>query len=288
MPFLDLRAQYRGLAPEIEEAVLAVLRSGEYILGRRVAEFEQDFAAFCGSEHAIGVNSGTSALHLALLAAGVGPGDEVVTTPFTFFATVEAILYTGAWPVFADLDPQTGNLDPAAVERVLTARTRALLPVHLYGRPANMTALADLARRHGLALIEDACQAHGAAWDGQPVGSFGLAAAFSFYPTKNLSACGEGGAVVTNHAEIAERIRELRNHGQRERYRHETVGFNYRMEAFQAAILRIKLRWLPQWNEARYQLASLYRHRLTGTRVELPVDDPRARVVYHVFAILLE
>jgi dTDP-4-amino-4,6-dideoxygalactose transaminase len=288
VPFLDLQAQYRSLREEILQALDRLGQRAEFTLGPEVEAFEQEFARFCGLRYAVAVNSGTSALHLALLAAGVGPGDEVITTPFTFFATVEAILYTGARPVFADIDPRTGNLDPGAVKRVLTERTRALLPVHLYGRPADMTALTELADRHGLALIEDACQAHGAAWDGKPVGSFGLAAAFSFYPTKNLGACGEGGAVVTDRAEIAERVRELRNHGQRERYRHERIGFNYRMEAFQAAILRIKLRWLRQWNEARYQLAALYRGRLAAARVELPVDDPRARVVYHVFAVGVE
>lgn len=288
VPMFDLAAQYLALRDEILPAIDRLGRRAEFTLGAEVEAFEQEFARFCGVQYAVAVNSGTSALHLALLASGVGPGDEVVTTPFTFVATVEAISYTGARPVFADIEPRTGNLDPQAVARTIGPRTRALLPVHLYGRPVPMTPLTELAAAHALALVEDACQAHGASWEGRPVGSFGLAAAFSFYPTKNLSACGEGGAVVTNDTAVAETVRQLRNHGQQDRYRYGRFGFNYRMEAIQAAVLRIKLRWLAQWNEARRQLAALYRRLLADARLELPPEEPRAQSVYHAFPIWVE
>lgn len=286
IPFLDLRAQYRGLAPEIEEAVLAVLRSGEYILGRRVAEFEQDFAAFCGSEHAIGVNSGTSALHLALLAAGVGPGDEVVTVSATFVATTAAILYAGARPVYVDIDPTTWTMDAAAIESAITPRTKAILPVHLHGRLADMDAILRIASKHGLTVIEDAAQAHGAERGGKRAGAFGESGCFSFYPGKNLGACGEGGAVVTSSSERDAVIRRLRDWGQAARYEHVVQGFNYRMDGIQGAVLGVKLRHLESWIKGRRRVAGLYRELLAGNGIGLPAPAGLDHV-WHVFAIRL-
>jgi dTDP-4-amino-4,6-dideoxygalactose transaminase len=261
-----------------------VCRSAQFILGEEVEEFEREFADYCGAAHCVALNSGTSALHLALLAAGVGPGDEVITSPNTFVATAEAISYTGATPVFADVLPETGNVDPAAVERALTERTRAIVPVHLYGRPAALEPLLEFASRHGLALVEDACQAHGARYRGRRVGTFGLASAFSFYPGKNLGAYGEGGALTTDDADVAALARTLRDHGQTERYWHGLVGFNYRMDGFQGAVLRVKLRRLDGWNVRRLELAALYRELLAGANVELPADDPDDEPVHHVLA----
>ncbi len=288
VPFLDLSAQYGGLREEILVAIDRLGSQAHFTLGAEVEAFEREFAAFSGLPFAIAVNSGTSALHLALLAAGVGPGDEVVTTANTFIATIEAIHYTGARAVFADIDPRTTNLDPRLAERAITPRTRALLPVHLYGRSAEMDAFADVASRHGLALVEDACQAHGASYHNRPVGSFSLAAAFSFYPTKNLGACGEGGALLTADPAVAERARSLRNHGQSGRYAYERLGYNYRMEAFQAGVLRVKLRWLAEWNAYRRRIADLYRAKLAGARLEMPADDPETRPVYHAFAVYVD
>lgn len=288
VPFLNLPYQYSALREEILSAIDRLSQQGFFTLGAEVEAFEREFAKFSGLPYAVAVNSGTSALHLALLAARVGPGDEVITTSNTFGATVEAILYTGARPVFADIDPHTANLDPAKAAAAVTGRTRAILPVHLYGRPAAMDEFARLARERNITLVEDACQAHGARHHGKPVGDFSLASAFSFYPTKNLGAYGEGGAVVTADAEVAELIRSLRNHGQRGRYVYDRLGYNYRMEAFQAAILRIKLRWIEQWTEHRRQIGELYRERLANARLEMPADDPESRPVYHAFAIYVD
>jgi dTDP-4-amino-4,6-dideoxygalactose transaminase len=231
IPLVDLQRQYRSLQPEIDAAVSRVLASGRYVLGDEVEAFEREFASYCGTTHAVAVNSGTSALHLALLAAGVGPGDEVITTPFTFVATVAAILYTGARPVFVDIEPQTFHIDVDQIERVITVRTKALLPVHLYGQPAEMDSILEIARRRGLKVIEDAAQAHGAEYAGRRVGGLGGSGCFSFYPGKNLGACGEAGAVTTNNAELARTVRMLRDWGCERRYHHESAGFNYRMEA---------------------------------------------------------
>lgn len=288
VPFLDLPAQYATLREEILVAIDRLGSQAHFTLGVEVEAFEREFADFSGLPFAVALNSGTSALHLALLAAGVGPGDEVVTTANTFIATIEAIHYTGAQPVFADIDPRTANLDPGLAERAISPRTRAVLPVHLYGRPAAMDEFARLASRHGLALIEDACQAHGASYQGRPVGSFGQAAAFSFYPTKNLGACGEGGALLTGDPGVVERARSLRNHGQSGRYAHDWLGYNYRMEAFQAGILRVKLRWLTEWNAHRRRIAALYRAQLADARVELLADDPETGPVYHAFAVYVD
>jgi dTDP-4-amino-4,6-dideoxygalactose transaminase len=286
IPFLDLKAQYADIKDELDAAVLKVLASTQYILGEEVAAFEREFASYCGTRHAIAVNTGTSALHLALLAAGIGPEDEVITVPFTFVATVSAICYTGARPVFVDVDPVTLTMDPAKLEAAITPRTKAIMPVHLYGQMADMAAIMEIADSHGIPVIEDACQAHGAEYRGQRAGSIGLSGCFSFYPGKNLGACGEGGIVVTNDDEQMKTIRMLRDWGQEQRYHHTLKGFNYRMDGIQGAILRVKLRHLDGWTEARRQRARHYSALLTGpSRIRTPVEVPGRRHVYHVYAI---
>jgi len=288
VPQLDLKRQDEALREEILDALRRLSGQGSFILGEAVEQFEGDFAAYVEAKHCVAVNSGTSALHLALLAAGIGPGDEVITTANTFIATAEAISYTGATPVFVDIDPATANIDPAAVDRAIGPRTRAIIPVHLYGRPADLDPLLELAKQHGLALIEDACQTHGARYRGRRVGALGLAGAFSFYPTKNLSAWGEAGALVTNDDGVAALARSLRSHGESQRYFHDRVGFNYRMEGFQGAVLRTKLAHLPQWTARRREIAGLYRQRFEPAGIEMPVDDPRDESVYHQFAVYLD
>ena len=285
IPFLNLRAQYATIQSDLETAALNVLRSGRYVMGEEVAALEEEFAAYCGTSHAIAVNTGTSALHLALLAAGVGPGDEVITTPFTFVATAAAIRYVGARPVFVDIDPATFTIDPNGIERAISARTRVLLPVHLYGQMADMEAITQIAARHGLAVIEDACQAHGALYFGARAGSLGLSGCFSFYPGKNLGACGEGGIVVTNNDEQARQIRMLRDWGQDRRYHHVMAGYNYRMDAIQGAILRVKLRQLESWTEARRMRARLYEQLLGDAPIDIPREAHGRRHVYHIFAV---
>jgi dTDP-4-amino-4,6-dideoxygalactose transaminase len=288
VPFFDLKAQYREIEEEIRDALQRVCRNASFILGEEVAAFEREFAEYCGVKHCVALNSGTSALHLALLAEDVGPGHEVITTPNTFIATAESILYTGARPVFVDIDPATANIDPKRIEEAITPRTRAVVPVHLYGRPADLDPILEIARRHNLAVVEDACQAHGARYRGKRVGGFGRAAVFSFYPSKNLAAYGEGGALTTNHDDVARLARTLRNHGEVSRYEHSHVGYNYRMEGFQGAVLRVKLRRLEAWTKIRQEFARLYRARLAGVRLELPEDDPQSEATYHLFAIYIE
>ena len=283
--FLDLKAQYRAIKQEIDQAVSNVLESSQYVLGPEVAAFEEEFAAFSGARFGVAVNSGTSALHLALLAAGVGPGDEVITVPFTFVATVAAIRYTGARPVFVDIDPQSFTMDPEPIAKAVTPRTKAVLPVHLYGQSADMDPIVEVARRHGLAVIEDAAQAHAAEYKGRRVGSLGDLACFSFYPGKNLGAYGEGGIVVTNDAEHTRKLRMLRDWGQEQRYHHVLQGFNYRMEGLQGAILRVKLRHLEAWTEARRARAAAYDRLLAGSGVVPPAEMPYARHVYHIYAV---
>lgn len=286
IPLLDLRAQYGSIGRELDAAVLSVLASGEYVQGSEVAAFEREFAAWCRVPHAVAVNTGTSALHLALLAAGVGPGDEVVTVPFTFVATVAAICYAGARPVFVDIEPRTFTMDPAALSAAITPRTRAIVPVHLYGQMAEMDAIMEIAGRHGVAVIEDACQAHGAEHRGRRAGSIGLSGCFSFYPGKNLGACGEGGMVVTGDAGQAEAMRSLRDWGQSRRYHHDVKGFNYRMDAIQGAILRVKLGHLDAWTEARRAHAADYSCRLAGCpNVQPPAEAAGRRHVYHIYAV---
>ncbi|WP_127753372.1 DegT/DnrJ/EryC1/StrS family aminotransferase [Devosia sp. 1566] len=285
IPFLNLRAQYAAIQPQIEAAALGVLRSTHYVLGAEVEAFEEEFAAYCGTRHAIAVNTGTSALQLALLAAGIKAGDEVITTPFTFVATAAAIRYIGARPVFVDIDPRTFCIDPNLIERAITPRTRAIMPVHLYGQMADMDAIGMVAAKHGLAVIEDACQAHGATTEGQRAGSFGLSGCFSFYPGKNLGACGEGGIVVTSNDQQARLIRMLRDWGQDRRYHHVLEGYNFRMDSIQGAVLRVKLRELENWTEARRACAGEYKQLLAGGPVELPYEAPGRRHVWHIFAI---
>ena len=286
IPFLDLKAQYASIKPELDTAVLKVLASGQYVLGDEVEAFENEFAAFCGAQYGVAVNTGTSALHLALLAAGVGPGDEVVTVPFTFVATAAAIGMAGARPVFVDIDPVSFTMDPAQLDKAITSRTKAIIPVHLYGQMADMDAIMAIALRHRIPVIEDACQAHGASYRGEGAGSIGLSGCFSFYPGKNLGACGEGGIVVTSDPAQARKMRMLRDWGQEQRYHHLVKGFNYRMDALQGAILRVKLRHLDDWTEARRQIAQRYGTQLRGSNVASPPAElPGRRHVYHIYAV---
>jgi dTDP-4-amino-4,6-dideoxygalactose transaminase len=285
VPYLDLTAQHAALRPAIDAAVKRVLDSGQYILGPEVDAFEREFAEYCGGAHAVAVNSGTSALHLALLAAGVGPGHEVITTPFTFVATASAICNAGARPVFVDIDPASFTIDPARIAAAITPRTRAIIPVHLYGQPADMDPILDIARRHGLTVIEDAAQAHGAEYKGQRAGSLGDFGCFSFYPGKNLGACGEGGLVIARDSAAARTVRMLRDWGQERKYEHLLAGFNYRMDALQGAILRVKLPQLDLWTDARRACAARYRDLLAGSGVDAPREQSYARHVYHVYAI---
>jgi dTDP-4-amino-4,6-dideoxygalactose transaminase len=258
IPLIDINAQNRSIREELNDALAHVVDRGEFILGPAVERFEENFASFLGARHCIGLNNGTSALHLALVAADIGPGNEVITTAHTWISTAWAISYVGARPVFVDIDPETFNLNPAMVKGAITPRTKAILPVHLYGRSADLTALCSLAQRHGLVLIEDAAQAHGAWHHGKRIGSFGHAACFSFFPSKNLGCFGEAGAVVTSDAATAARIRTLRDHAQRPRHRHVELGFNMRMEAIQAAVLDVKLKHLDRWNARRREHAARY------------------------------
>ena len=285
IPLLDLAAQYRELKPEIDAAIARVFESSQFILGAETEAFEEEFAAYCGVDHAIGVNSGTSALHLALLGAGIGPGDEVITVPFTFFATVATIGYTGATPVYVDIDPGTFNIDVKQIEVAITERTRAILPVHLYGQPADMDPILDIARRHKLVVIEDVAQAHGAEYHGRRTGGIGHIGCFSFYPTKNLGAAGEGGLVTTNNPEYARTIRSLRNWGEEHRYYPVLKGYNYRLPGLQAAILRVKLSRLEQWTEARRKLAAEYDRLLEDSGVLSPAVIPNVRHVYCLYTI---
>ena len=285
IPFLDLKRQYSSIREEINAAVLSVLESSQFILGRDVAAFEEEFAHWNGCRHAIGVNSGTSAIHLALLACGVGPGDEVLTVPFTFVATTAAIEYVGARPIFVDIDPRTYTMDPELIEAAITRRTRAILPVHLFGHPADMDPILEIADRHGLVVIEDAAQAHGAEYKGRRTGTMGAAGCFSFYPGKNLGACGEGGMVTTSVDSIARKVRMLRDWGADRKYHHTMKGFNYRLEAIQGAVLRVKLRYLSEWTSAREARADFYSHLLTGFGVAAPEAMPWARHAWHVYAI---
>jgi len=285
VPYFDLTAQYELLRAEITAAIDDVCGKAAFILGEQVEQFEHGFAEYCGVKHCVALNSGTSALHLALLAAGIGAGDEVITTSDTFIATAEAIHYTGATPVFVDIHPSTANIDPAQIEKVITPRTRAIIPVHLYGRPVDLDAIAEIAHRRRLTLIEDACQAHGARYHGKRVGGFGQSAAFSFYPGKNLGAYGEGGALTTNDDEIAKLARSLRSHGETSRYQHAYIGYNYRMDGFQGAVLNVKLEHLDEWTAKRQEYAALYRQLLADAPVDLPEDAPDVDCVYHLFVV---
>ncbi len=284
VPFLDLTLQHRVIHNEISAAVARTLDRGDFILGSSLEEFEREFARYCDCEYAVGLSSGTAALHVALVALGVGAGDEVVTVPNSFIATVEAILYTGATPVLVDVDPGTFCLDPDQFERAITPRTKAVMPVHLYGQPCDMQPILDIASRHGIAVVEDACQAHGATVNGRKTGSFGIAAAFSFYPTKNLGTIGDGGALTTNDRELATAVKALRHHGQFEPNVFPRVGFNYRLDTLKAAVLGVKLTRLDDWNARRREIAERYRERLKGTDFVFQERVAGSDPVFHILA----
>ena len=291
IPLIDLQAQYRAIKPQLDRAVRTVMERGQFILGPEVEALEQELAAYCGTAHAVAVASGTDALELSLRACGVGPGDEVLTTAYSFIATAEAIVAVGAKPVFADIDPVSYALDPAELEARISRRTKAIVPVHLYGHPCDMDAIARIARRHRLAVIEDCAQAIGSRLGGRRVGGFGDTAALSFYPSKNLGACGDGGMVVTDHPRLAQRIRLLRVHGSRRRYRHEVLGTNSRLDELQAALLRVKLRHLERWTAARREHAARYGRAFARRglleRVRLPQERPGCEHVYHLYTVRL-
>jgi dTDP-4-amino-4,6-dideoxygalactose transaminase len=288
IPLIDIGAQYRELKVELDLAVARIWETSQFILGQEVAAFEEEFAAYCQAGFGVGVNSGTSALHLALLAAGVGPGDEVITVPFTFYATVAAIDYCGATPVYVDIDPRTFNMDPSQIESRITGRTRAILPVHLFGQAAGMDPILAIARKHKLIVVEDAAQAHGAEYRGRRVGAIGDIGCFSFYPTKNLSAAGEGGMAVTNNPEYAHKMRVLRDWGQETKYRPILKGFNYRLPGMQGAILRVKLGRLEAWTEMRRKLAAEYDRLLSNLEIVTPYASPENRHVYCLYTIRTE
>lgn len=285
IPLVDLRAQYQAIKPEITAAIEGVLEHMQLFLGPQLLAFEDEFARYCGCRHGIGISNGTDALALALRACNIGPGDEVITVANTFIATVEAIAVVGATPVFVDVDPETYTMETQQLEQVLSPRTRAILPVHLYGHPADMQPILDFAREHGLRVIEDASQAHGATYQGREIGSLGDIACFSFYFSKNLGAYGEAGMCVTNDEVLAETVRMLRDHGSRVRYQHQVMGVNARLDEMQAAILRVKLRYLDQWNAARQAHAQTYTEQLQGVVEAVPVVRSWARHVYYVYVV---
>src|SRR6185437_12256226 len=287
IPFLDLKAQYRQMKPEMDAAVMRVIEGTQFVLGPEVAAFEERFASYCNVKHCHAVSSGTSALHLALLAAGVGPGDEVITVSMTFVATTAAILYSGAKPVYVDVDPVTWTMNPALIEAGITPRTKAILPVHLHGLMADMDPIMDIARRRGLVVIEDAAQAHGAEYKGRRAGSIGDLGCFSFYPGKNLGAYGEGGAVVTKRPDFAQKIALLRDWGQETKYNHVVAGYNYRMDGVQGAVLNVKMGYIESWTEGRRSAAAQYDRALTKFPFARPRPPAHSRHVYHVYAIAL-
>lgn len=288
IPMVDLQIQYQQLKAEIDRAIAGVLDTSHYILGPQGQAFEAESAAFLGVKHAIGVSSGTDALHLALRAAGLGPGDEVITSPFTFIATAEAIAYVGATPVFVDIDPQTFNIEPSLVRQALTARTRAVLPVHLFGQPADLAPLSQMCDEHGLLLIEDCAQSFGATYAGRQTGGWGALGCFSFFPSKNLGCYGDGGMIVTNDDRLAEQVRMLRNHGSKVRYHHDIIGYNSRLDELQAAILRVKLGHIERFNRQRRDNAHYYSARLAGAGVTPPCEDGKGVHVYHQYTVLTD
>lgn len=285
VPYLDLRAQLKPLRAELDAAIARTLDNCTFCLGPDVAQFEKDFATFCGAQHALGFNSGTSALHVAMRLFNVGPGDEVVTTPYTFIATSWAISYCGAKPVYVDIDDATFNLDPKLLEKAITPRTKAILPVHLYGQPFDVDAIAAVCKKHNLPLVEDAAQAHGAKYKGKTVGSLGDVACFSFYPAKNLGACGEGGALTTNHADYAARAKALREHGSTVRYHHDEMGYNYRLEGIQGAVLGVKLKHLEKWTRERQRVAARYAELLADTPLQLPAVASGVESAWHLYTV---
>jgi dTDP-4-amino-4,6-dideoxygalactose transaminase len=288
VPFIDLRAQHQALRQELDAAMQAVMDRGDFALGKDVTLFEQEFADFCGTNYAVGVDSGLSALELSLRALGVGPGDEVIVPAHTFVATAAAATFAGATPVLVDIDEKTYDIDVTQIEAAITPNTKAIIPVHLYGQPADMDAIMALAEKNDLVVVEDACQAHGARYKERSTGSLGHAGAFSFYPTKNLGACGDAGMVVTDDAEVVEKVRAMRNCGQREKYLHELPPFNHRLDTLQAAVLRVKLPHLRDWVEARRQHANRYTELLQDSDVVIPYDAPEATHVYHLYVIRIQ
>jgi len=288
IPMVDLKRQYHALKREIDEGMAAALEATQFILGPNVQAFEKEAAAYLGVSHAVGVASGTDALHLACAAAGIGEGDEVITTPFTFIATAEAIRYVGGVPVFVDIDPRTFSIDPDQIERAITPKTRGVIPVHLFGQPVDITRIAAICEKHGLTLIEDCAQSFGASIDGRMTGSFGVAGCFSFFPSKNLGCYGDGGLVTTNDPAVAERLLMLRNHGSRVRYHHDLIGFNSRLDELQAVILRAKLPHIDEYNENRRRVARRYTEALSPLGVETPVEDGIGVHVYHQYTILTD
>ena len=288
VPYFDLKEQYRRLEPEIRAALDRVCRNAAFASGPEVEAFENDFAAYCETAFCVGVSSGTSALHVALRVLDVGPGDEVITTPYTFISTAWAVTYTGATPVFVDVHPETRTLDPAGLQARITGNTRAVLPVHLYGVPADMDAILAIAGAAGLAVVEDAAQAHGARYRGRRVGGLGRLGCFSFYPGKNLGAYGDAGALTTDDPELATRARRLRDHAQSRRYYHDEVGYNYRMDGFQGAVLRVKLAHLEDWNRRRAEIAARYTAGLSGLPVRLPTVPDGCESAWHLYVIEAE
>lgn len=286
IPFFDLKKEYFSIKNEIDKAFIKVVESGNFTLGQPVLDFEQDFAKFCGAKYAIGVSSGTAALHLALLSLGIGSGDEVITVSHTFIATVEAISYIGAKTIFVDIDPKTYNIDPKAIEKVITSRTKAIIPVHLYGQSADLDLIRKIADKHKLFIIEDACQAHGAEYKGKKVGAIGDIGCFSFYPSKNLGAYGEAGCLTTNNFSLAEKAKALRNHGSNKKYYHDVIGYNYRMESIQGAFLMVKLKHIETWISKRIRIAQLYNHLLADIpEIICPYEAPYGRHVYYLYVI---
>jgi dTDP-4-amino-4,6-dideoxygalactose transaminase len=285
IPLIDLTIQHRNLREEINQAIQGVLDRADFILGQDVVKFEEEFAAYCGTKYAVGVDSGVSALELSLRALGVGPGDEVIVPTHTFAASAAAITFSGAKPVFVDADPATWNIDVTKIEAAITSHTKAILPVHLYGLPADMQNVLKIAEKHNLVVVEDSAQAHGAKYKGQRTGSMGHAAGFSFYPTKNLGGCGDAGMVTTNDERVADTVRALRNCGQRQKNVHELPPFNHRLDSMQAAILRVKLHYLEQWLESRRKLAGIYNHLLANSDVVTPFEPADCQHVYHLYVI---
>ncbi len=286
LPLLDLTAQYQSIREDLQEAVNRVLESGQYIMGPEVKAFEQEVADYCGVKHAVGVANGTDALLLALDAKGIGAGDEVITTPFTFFATAEVISQLGATPVFVDIDPETYNIDVEQIRQNINQKTKAIIPVHIFGQPANIDEIMSLAEEHNLFVLEDAAQAMGAEYQRKKIGSWGHAATFSFFPTKNLGGYGDGGMVVTNDDELAAKIRILRVHGSYpKKYYHNVLGYNSRLDEIQAAMLRVKLRHLDTWNHLRREKAEIYHERLQRLPIQTPVEAPYRKHIYHLYIV---
>jgi dTDP-4-amino-4,6-dideoxygalactose transaminase len=288
IPMVDLKIQYKQLKEEIDRGILDVLDKTQFILGPNVTSFENEAAAYLGVGHAVTVASGTDALHLALAAAGIGPGDEVITTPFTFIATAEAIHYVGATPVFVDINPKTFNIDPAAIEAAITPKSRAILPVHLFGQPVDMAPIEAVCKKHRLSIIEDCAQSFGAAIDGRMTGNIGSMGCFSFFPSKNLGCYGDGGMITTNSSELADKLRILRNHGSHVRYHHKVIGYNSRLDEIQAVVLRAKLKRIEEYNSGRRQVAHMYSSLLKESPVTPPYEDGKGNHVYHQYTILTD